>query len=84
MNLAAGQALRLETHSNFDALDRLHGHHGLGEFTIEFSIPLGMGAQSKRQAFHDDFDDPAKRVARFLGFVDQLFGLPRPWEGSSE
>ena len=77
MDLRAAAAGRLEAQADLDALDRLHGHHGLGQPAVELAVPLGVRAQAEGQALDAHFDDAAERVAVFAGGVDQSFDRRR-------
>ncbi len=72
VDLRAGTAGRREAQADFDALDRLHGHHRLSQPAVELAIPLGVRAQAEGHAVHLHLDDAAERVAVLAGAIDQL------------
>ena len=63
VHLGTGSARRLESQTNLDTFDGLYGHHRLRQASVELAIPLGMGAESKWQSFHTNFDNTPERIA---------------------
>ena len=63
---------QLEAVADLDALDGLDAHEGAGQPAVEASVPVHVRAQARRQAVHDDLDDPAEGVAVLVGLVDPL------------
>ncbi len=83
VNLRAAPPRRLEAEADLDALDRLHGHHGLRDPAVELAIPLRMRAEADRQAVDPHLDHAAEGVALLADAVDELrhlritFGMER-------
>ena len=56
VDLGAGMPGGLEPHADFHPLDRLHRHDRLGQPAVEPLVPLGVRAQSERDALDADLD----------------------------
>ena len=63
---------RREAVSDFDALDRLDRHEGLGETSIEARLPGYVGAETGRHAVGENLDDAAESIAVLRGAADLL------------
>ena len=55
-----------ETVADFDAFHRLDTHQRACQLRIQASFARNVGAKADRQPIHNDLNDPAERVARFL------------------
>ena len=75
MHLRTGASGCLETEADLDAFDRLHRHHGLGQSSIEFGVPLGVRAEAEGATIDAHLDDAAKRVAIFSRLVDKCLDV---------
>src|SRR5207248_11129324 len=69
VHAGTGSAGRLEAHPEFAALDGLDRAEGLGEPTVESSIPLHVGAEPDRAAHRDDLEYAPHPIPLRLGGV---------------
>ena len=69
----------MESHPEFDALDRLDTHKRMRQPAVELAVPLDVAAKPDWQTHGDDLDGTAERIARFFAFVylgdNRAFGL---------
>ena len=70
MGARAGTLRGEESVSDLDSLDRLDAHEGTGQAGVETTVPVHVGAESRRQIVGEDFDDSAEGVPGLLRRVD--------------
>ena len=58
------------TLANFDRLNGIHAHDGLGQPAVQARVPPRMGAQTQRHSSRHDFESASDRIAIFLRFFD--------------
>ena len=75
VHLGAGRLGCCYAAAELNRLHRLQAHQRLREQAVETLVPVGVRADARRQAVHDDLEDAADGVAGAQGFVD--LGLHR-------
>src|SRR5690606_16781519 len=75
VNLRAGSSSGLEAKPDLHALNGLDGHDGLSDPSVQFLVPLSVGAESKGKSLDADFDDTPKRVSSFARGIDEILHL---------